>query len=283
MSANAMETAAGFVQQLAIDLNTGSMELPMFPDSVVRIQKVFQAQEVNIDEVIQIISSDPAFAARVLQLANSSALRAAADISDVRQAVIRMGNKLVQSSVVAFAIRQIEQNETLTDSSRVALKEIWDESVELAAHCHLIAKHYTKLNPDEALLTGLLSMIGRLYIYMKSRDYEDIEYAELQTILVDWHPAISKAIAEDWGMSEELLNALETQLDPDPPLRESASLAEVLSVAIIILRHESSATPLDAGAYPLLQRLGIANHTEGPVTLDEHAEEIERIRQGLRG
>jgi HD-like signal output (HDOD) protein len=123
VSANAMETAARFVQQLAIDLNTGSMELPMFPDSVVRIQKVFQAQEVNIDEVIQIISSDPALAARILQLANSSVLRAAAEISDVRQAVIRMGNKLVQSSVVAFAIRQIEQNETLTDSSRVRSKK----------------------------------------------------------------------------------------------------------------------------------------------------------------
>ena len=123
MSANAMETAARFVQQLAIDLNTGSMELPMFPDSVVRIKKVFQAQEVNIDEVIQIISSDPALAARILQLANSSVLRAAAEISDVRQAVIRMGNKLVQSSVVAFAIRQIEQNETLTDSSRVRSKK----------------------------------------------------------------------------------------------------------------------------------------------------------------
>jgi HD-like signal output (HDOD) protein len=111
------------VQQLAIDLNTGSMESPMFPDSVVRIKKVFQAQEVNIDEVIQIISSDPALAARILQLANSSVLRAAAEISDVRQAVIRMGNKLVQSSVVAFAIRQIEQNETLTDSSRVRSKK----------------------------------------------------------------------------------------------------------------------------------------------------------------
>ncbi len=283
MSANAMQTAAGFVQELAKDLNVGNLELPMFPDSVVRIQQAFQAEDVNIDDVIQIISSDPALAARVLQLSNSATLRAAAEISDVRQAVIRMGNKLVQSSVVAFAIRQIQQNETLTDSSRVALKEIWDESVELAARCHLIAKRYTKLSADEALLTGLLSVIGRLYIYMKSRDYGDIEYAELQTILADWHPAISKAIAEDWGMSEELVNALETQLDPDPPLRESASLAEVLSVAIIFLRHESSDTPLDAAEFPLLQRLGIASHKEGPVSLDEHEEEIEGIRQGLRG
>lgn len=283
MSAEAMQTAAGFVQQLAGDLNKGNLELPMFPDSVVRIQQAFQVQEVDIDEIIRVISSDPALAARVLQLSNSAAIRAASEIVDVRQAVIRMGNKLVQSSVVAFALRQAERNEGLSEESRIALKEIWEESVELAARCYVIAKKFTKLNADEALLTGLLSVIGRLYIFMKSQEYGDIDYAKLETILADWHPAISKAIAESWHMSEELVNALETQLDTDPPLRDSASLAEVLSAARLILRYSTSGDPLDANEYPLLQRLCIAGHNESSVTLDDHAEAIDEIRQGLRG
>ena len=283
MSAEAMQTAAGFVQQLAEDLNKGNLELPMFPDSVVRIQQTFQAEEVDIDEIIRIISSDPALAARVLQLSNSAAIRATSEIADVRQAVIRMGNKLVQSSVVAFALRQAERNEGLSEESRTALKEIWEESVELAARCYVIAKKFTKINADEALLTGLLSVIGRLYIFMKSQEYGVIDYAELETILTDWHPAIGKAIAESWDMSEELVNALETQLDTDPPLRESASLAEVLSAARLILQYNTLGNPLDAGEYPLLQRLGIAGHNESSVTLDDHAEAIDEIRQGLRG
>ncbi len=283
MSAEAMQTAAGFVQQLAEDLNKGNLELPMFPDSVVRIQKAFQSEEVKIDEIIRIISSDPALAARVLQLSNSATIRAASEIADVRQAVIRMGNKLVQSSVVAFALRQAERNEGLSEESRAALKEIWEESVELAARCYVITKKFTKLNADEALLTGLLSVLGRLYIFMKSQEYGGIEYAELEIILADWHPAISKAIAESWGMSEDLVNALETQLDTDPPLLESASLAEVLAAARLILQHNTSGSPLEAREYPLLQRLGIANQDESSVTLDSHAEAIDEIRQGLRG
>lgn len=283
MSAEAMQTAAGFVQQLAGDLNKGNLELPMFPDSVVRIQRAFQVEEVDIDEIVRIISSDPAIAARVLQLANSATMRAAAEITEVRQAVIRMGNKLVQSSVVAFALRQVERNEGLSEESRTALKEIWEESVELAARSYVIAKRFTKLNADEALLTGLLSVIGRLYIFMKSQEYGAIDYAELQTILADWHPTISKAIAESWDMSEELVNALETQLDTNPPLRETASLAEVLSAARLILQYNASGDPLDASEYPLLQRLGIADHNESSVTLHDHAEAIEDIRRGLRG
>ncbi len=283
MSAEAMQTAAGFVQQLAGDLNKGDLELPMFPDSVIRIQQAFQVEEVDVDEIIRIISSDPALAARVLELSNSAALRAAAEISDVRQAVIRMGDKLVQSSVIAFALRQAERNEGLSEESRKALKEIWEESVELAARCYVIAKKFTKLSADEALLTGLLSVIGRLYIFLKAQEHGVVDYSELEAIVADWHPAISKAIAESWDMSEELVNALETQLDTDPPLRESASLAEVLSAARLILHHSVSGEPLVASEYPLLQRLGIANHDEDAVTLDGYADAIDEIRQGLRG
>jgi len=283
MSAEAMQTAAGFVQQLAGDLNKGDLELPMFPDSVVRIQQACQVEEVNIDEVIQIISSDPALAARVLELSNSAAIRGASEISDLRQAVIRMGNKLVQSSVIAFALRQAERNEALTDESRKALKEIWEESVELAARCHVIAKKFTKLNADEALLTGLLSVLGRLYIFLKSQEFGTLDYSELETILADWHPAIAKAIAESWDMSEELVDALESQLDTDPPVRETASLTEVLTAARLILQHSVSGDPLVASEYPLVQRLGIANHDETSVTLDDHEEAIDTIRRGLRG
>mgnify|MGYP001817754846 CR=1 FL=1 len=283
MSVQAMQTAAEFVQQLAGDLNRGELDLPMFPDSVIRIQQVFRAEEVDIDDVVRIISSDPALAARILQLSNSAVNRGVNEIVRVRQAVIRIGHKLVQSSAIAFAIRQAEQSEGLSQEARTALKDIWAESVELAARCYVIAKKYTKLNADEALLTGLLSVLGRLYIFMKSEDYEALSYAELESVLADWHPAICKAIAESWNMSDELVNALETQLDTNPELKETASLAEVLSAAKLILQYSKSGEPLVAADYPLLQRLGIADHDEEAVTLDEHAEAIEGVRQGLGG
>lgn len=283
MSAEAMQTAANFVQQLAQDLTEGDLELPVFPDSVIRIQQAFRASEVDIDEIVTIISSDPAIAARVLQLTNSAALRGAAEITEVREAVIRMGHQLVQSSVVAFALRQAERNESLSAESQAELKIIWEESVDLAASCYVIARNYTKLSANEALLTGLLSVIGRLYIFLKAQEYEGMGYAELEPILRDWHPTISKAIAESWGMSDELTNALESQLDQDPPLQESATLAEVLSAARLLHASKATGMALAASDYPLLQRLGIADHDESAVTLDQHADALDGIRRGLRG
>lgn len=282
MSAEAMQTAAGFVQELAGDLNRGDLELPMFPDSVVRIQRAFGVDEVDIDEIVRIISSDPAIAARVLQLANSAALRGAAEIKEVRQAVIRLGNKLVQSSVVAFALSQARKHEGLSADSQKVLKSIWEDSVELAALCYVITKNYTKLNADEALLAGLLSVLGRLYIFFKSEEFGTIDYADLEPILDMWHPAIAKAIAESWDMSEALVDALESQLENDPDLKEQATVAEVLSAARLIHEHKLSGDPLAASEYPLLLRLGIANHGDTEVTMEQHAEALALIRQSFK-
>ncbi len=282
MSAKAMQTAAGFVQQLAGDLNKGDLELPMFSGTAVRIQKAFQVDEVDVDEVVRLISSDPAIAARVLELANSAMVRGTRQITDLRQAVIRMGDKLIQSSVLTFALRQAERNEGLSERTRTALRAIWIESIELAARCYVIAKEFTKLSANEALLAGLLSVIGRLYILLKSQECEIEDDPDLERVLADWHPAISKAIAESWNMSQELVDALEMQLETDPPLQEQATLAEVLCVARLFYQYERSSEDFVASDYPLVQRLGIADNDETSVTLADHAEALDSIRQGLR-
>ena len=277
-----MQTAASFVEGLASDLNKGDLELPMFSGTAVRIQRAFQVDEVNIDEIVRLISSDPAIAARVLELANSAAIRGNRQITDLRQAVIRMGDKLVQSSVLAFAMRQVERSSDLSEASRTKLRAIWIESIELAARCHVIARQFTRLNANEALLAGLLSVVGRLYIILKSQKCGVEDDAELEQVLADWHPAISKAIGESWNMSDELVNALEHQLETDPPLKESATLAEVLCTARLFVNSDATGEPLVASEYPLLQRLGIANHGDTAVTLDEHKEALDNVRQGLR-
>ena len=282
MSAEAMQTAASFVEGLASDLNKGDLELPMFSGTAVRIQRAFQVEEVDIDEIVRLISSDPAIAARVLELANSAAIRGARQITDLRQAVIRMGDKLVQSSVMTFAMRQVERNGDLSEGSRKKLRGIWIESIELAARCHVIAREFTRLNANEALLTGLLSVVGRLYIILKSQECGVEDDPELEQVLADWHPAISKAIGESWNMSEELVNALEHQLESDPPLQENATLAEVLCAAKLLLKYDASGEPLVVSDYPLLQRLGIADHGDTEVSLAEHAEALDNVRQGLR-
>ena len=59
-------------------------------------------------------------------------------------------------------------------------------------------------------------------------------------------------------------------------------MAEVLCAAKLFVKYDASGEPLAASEYPLLQRLGIADHGDEGVTLAEHAEALDNIRQGLR-
>ncbi|MEL7185683.1 MAG: HDOD domain-containing protein, partial [Pseudomonadota bacterium] len=199
--------------------------------------------------------------------------------SVVRKAAL---DRLEQSSVMTFAMRQVERNAGLTQHSKNTLRAIWVESIEVAARCHVIAREYTKLNANEALLTGLLSVVGRLYIMLKSIERGLADDAELEQVLADWHPTISKAIAESWNMSESLITAMELQLESDPPLQEDATLAEVLCAAKILLQAETASEPVSGADYPLLQRLGIAGHGDSEVSLAAHTEALDTVRQGLR-
>ena len=64
-----------FVEQLAKEVSTGRVELPAFPDVAVRVRKVLADENVSMDQIARVITSDPGLTARVLALANSAALR----------------------------------------------------------------------------------------------------------------------------------------------------------------------------------------------------------------
>ncbi len=216
MSANAQAAAVSFIERLVQDLNDKRLELPAFPDSVIRIQQAVKDEDKDVEDIVDILSSDPALAARLLQLANSAALRSGErDISDVRAATLRLGLKLVSSVAVSFAMRQLQRNESYSAEDRTRLEEIWNRSLDVAAVCQVVAKNFTKVSADEALLTGLLHVLGHLYVFMRAQDEVDLSPEELDSISEDWHTAIAKAIAETWGLSEGLATAMEQQEDYD--------------------------------------------------------------------
>ena len=92
MSTTAQAVGFSFVEQLAQDLRDERLELPAFPEAVLRIQRALQSPDTSTDDVVRILSSEPALAARLLRIANSVEFRRMdQDITDLRKAVSRMG------------------------------------------------------------------------------------------------------------------------------------------------------------------------------------------------
>ncbi len=231
-------TQAGFtfVQNLAADLNKGDVKIPSFPDIVIRIKRALEDENCDIEKLTKVVSSDPALAARLLALANSALLqRGAKQVQDLRTAVGRLGQKMVRNTAMSVAVEQIFLGSSL-GSHRERLREIFRESTRVAAYTFTLARTLTKINPDEALMAGLLHNVGKLYIIMQATNHpEFIDSDEtMDQLMQNWHGQIGKAIIEGWGFSEAMADAAADHSDLERAVMGPADLTDIVTVASLL-------------------------------------------------
>lgn len=282
MSATAQAAAFGFVERLAQDLKDEQLELPAFPEAVLRVQRALQSEDANAEDIVRILSSEPALAARLLRISNSADFRRAdSEITDLRQAVSRMGFNMVRSVAVSFAMRQLRRKDNYSPEVQAQLEAAWKESLQIAAVCFVLARRFTRLNADQALLTGLLHVLGRLYIIMRAQEMTELGAEDLQEVVSDWHASIGKAILESWGLPDALQAAVEHQDDFTEGFEGPVTLTDVLISAKVLARSANDGEPVDAEGYPALQRLGVAASDKVLGVMDDYVEEIQAIRASL--
>jgi len=230
-----------FVQTLAAELSGGKIDLPSFPDIALRVRQALADENVSADKVVRVVSAEPALAARLLQIANSAALNfSGRAVTDLRTAVARLGFNMVRSAAIAFALSQLKKVDALRGLEK-PLDELWRRSAAVAAMSHVVARRLTKVNPDTALLAGLLHGIGELYILTRAKQHPQLfaNPAAYHTIVRDWHASIAKALLENWDMADEIVDAVSEFENIDRDHRGAADLTDVLTVAFLIVSYQA--------------------------------------------
>jgi HD-like signal output (HDOD) protein len=277
MSTTAHSLGFGFVQQLAQDLRDERLELPAFPEAVLRIQRALQSPDTSTDDIVRILGSEPGLAARLLRIANSAQFRRMEqEVTDLRKAVSRMGFNMVRSVAIAFAMRQLRRTDTYSPAAQAQLEQAWKDALDVAAACFVIAKRFTRLNPDQALLTGLLHVLGRLYITMRAKDNDGLSAAQLREIVDGWHANIGKAILESWGLPADIQHAVGEQDQFHIEIKGPVTLTDVLISAKLLRAGEHA-----ADKYPALRRVGVAAADRAMAVMDEFAEELASVRSSF--
>jgi HD-like signal output (HDOD) protein len=157
-----------FVKALASELSHGTVELPSVPDIVIKLQRTLSDENVTNETVVRVVGSEPMLAARLMKMANSAALNTSGrTIADLRMAVARVGFNIVRSAALSFAVEQLKRVEEFRHVED-SLDVLWKESVQIAAMSHVIARRFSSLNGDTALLAGLMHNVGRIYILTRA-------------------------------------------------------------------------------------------------------------------
>jgi HD-like signal output (HDOD) protein len=228
-----------FVQALAAELSTGKVELPSFPDIAMRVRQVLADESVSPEKVVRVVGSEPALAARLLQLANSAALNFSGKaVTDLRTAIARMGFNMVRSAAIAFAMSQLKKVDSLK-GLEAPLEALWRRSAGVAAMSHAVARRLAKVNPDTALLAGLLHGIGQLYILTRTAKHPKLfaNEAVYHNIVRDWHSSIAKALLENWDMAEEIVEAVGNYEDIGRTHTGPTDLTDVLTVGYLLASY----------------------------------------------
>ena len=224
---------ARLVEALTVELAGEKIDLPSFPDVATRVRRALTNEQVDVDQVVKIVSAEPALAARLLQLANSAALNPSGRrLTDLRTAVSRIGFNMARSAAIAFAMSQLRRAEAYK-AVHEPLGQLWQESVHVAAMSHLVAKRFSQVNADTALLAGLLQSVGKLYLLTRAVRFPALlaDTGTYQKLVTEWHPRLTEAILRNWELSEDIVKAIVASENLERDHEGTTDLTDVLAVA----------------------------------------------------
>jgi HD-like signal output (HDOD) protein len=273
-----------FIRSLAGELSGGKVDLPSFPEIAVRVRRILSDPKSSLEQVVRVVGSEPALAARLLRISNSASLnRSGKTVTDLRTAINRIGYNMVRSASISFAMLQIRNSNKLVGLEHY-LEDLWQRSTLVAAFAFVLARTCTAVNPDEAMLTGMMHGIGKLYVLTRAAGHLEL-FASANTldeIIKEWHPSIGKAILENWDFPEVMAQAVGEQEDQTRTAPEGPDLSDVIAIAVLMAQYPADFPALEAAlqGLPAGARLGLTEARTLTV-IRESAAEVSALSQAL--
>lgn len=214
----------------------GEVVFPTCFDAAFRLRKELQNADLPIARIARVVSVEPLVAAKLMQLANSVLYSPdGTSARDLPAAISRLGVNLVRTTALAIAMSQLLRAKDMVVFGDLA-RDLWDHSVRTAAAARILARTHTQINPEEALLAGLVHDLGAFYMLYRAAQYPELRDRPetVKYLIMQWHESIGATLLNALGMPEEIVEAT---IDHDQPLAVSTSvrtLAEIVYVGNIL-------------------------------------------------
>ncbi len=279
-----MQSEEKFIAVLLDDIAKGRLELPTLPEVAMKIRKMVGDPNSSADKLAKIIGTDAALSARLLQVANSSFFRGLNSVENVRTAVVRLGSVCVRNVVSSLVMNQLYQAKE-TAPIKKELLALWVHGARVAAISSVLTKRLTRLDPDEAMLAGLIHDIGTLPILKRALDFPELlaDRDALQRVIDRMHTDIGKLILEEWRFPDELL---QVAADHEDLQRDGGSEVDYTDVVIIanlhsmVGLHKSQLKDIDWNDVPAFKKLGLTPE-KSIATMAEAQAEIAEVQKLL--
>ncbi|MCT7360803.1 HDOD domain-containing protein [Thalassolituus pacificus] len=267
---------------IVAQIKNDELVLPTLPEIALRVREVAEDANATIPQLSQIIAQDPALSARIIKVTNSPLIRASSPVTDLSTAISRLGIDFTSSLAIGLAMEQMFQ--ATHDIIDKRMRECWARAMEIASSAQVLARHFTKLQPDQAMLAGLVHQIGMLPILAYAENHSDLlnDSFSLDMVLEKLHPSLGSYILRSWEFSPELVNVPKEYLNLQHQA-DSADYCDLVQVATL-QSYDGSDHPLakiNRGELGSYQRLGL-DADEEVTQWQELNDEAEATQTALR-
>ncbi len=229
-------------------------KLPTLPTSYQRLVEVLRAPNSSIDDVAEVISTDPAMTARLLKLVNSAYFGLQKPVADVARAGALLGIDRIMALVLGPGIFSD------CDAPKVegfSMEALWQHSLATASAAQRIATA-EKMERDAvaaAYLAGMLHDIGKLVLAMglpeqyakvlrqanggTSRALQQVEMLELGAS----HTDVGAYLVGLWGLPNTIAEAIAYHEDPAQARSTEFGLPAVVHAANCLVESPDISDP----------------------------------------
>ena len=225
----------GKFQNINFDLDN----LPTMPLVAAQMMHLINNPETSAAALAKVVSKDPAVAARVLKIANSSFYSMSRQVTSLSTAIVILGERTLKGLVLAASMRGMNQSFGKIEQM------LWEDSMVCALGSKYLARKLGLADPEEAFMAGLFRHIGLVVLNTqedKASDFivklmgsgiSNIATQELEMFGAT-HAEIGAAVLEHWKLSEALslvaLHHSDVALDKGAD-RSSVNLVCVVNIA----------------------------------------------------
>lgn len=227
------------------------------PGVAVQLVALTERDDVDAFELQQCIQNDPAIAARVLRVVNSSLFGLSGQVTTLGQAIALLGIRPLKLMGLAFCLPEQLFMAVAGDQ----LELFWQQSILRAVAARDISEKYFRKAGDEAFLAGLLHDIGILVMlgqlgepyaafYQQTIDDQiDLATAESEQFGFN-HRQLAAELLTRWKMptaavdaiaGERVIEVLAPRDDPESQLTQTVHLADMFSQVVVL--HRLSVLP----------------------------------------
>lgn len=194
----------------------GEVELPLLPDTAMRVMAACQDEATNLQTLADLITQDQSLAVHLLRVANSAAYAPRGPIVSIQQAIGRLGVLTVSEIAIAVSLKG---RAFIVPGYLTRVRELWMHSAAAATYAKEVATTVRK-GIDSAFLCGLLHDVGmpiamQLTCDLAREQGQDIVPAPImEAAMREFHVELGTKIAQRWRLAPEIVSVMRFHHDP---------------------------------------------------------------------